>query len=52
MWLLCSQAQAALKALVGEGAYLCVTLPDTTRLVHPIMPGERSSCHDFGACYL
>jgi len=35
------QGQQELKAAVGSGPFLCVTLPDGNRLVHAIVSGER-----------
>lgn len=32
---------AALHSVVGGDEYFCVTLPDGSRLVHPIAKGER-----------
>jgi len=36
-----TSSQAALRAAVGDSEYFCVHLGDGTRLVRPIMRGER-----------
>ncbi len=35
------QGRQALREVVADGEFFLIILPDGTRLVHPIMPGER-----------